>query len=442
MKVSRREMLRVGLGGLGVISLGGTVPAFVSKMAFANEVAGSNVSNDNILVVVQLSGGNDGLNTVIPRGNDAYMKARPQIGVKDRLLTLSDGLTLNPGMTPFKEVFDDGKLAVINGCGYPQPNRSHFRSMEIWHTAQPSKYEPSGWLGHYVDHVLRGTEGLLKAVNIGPELPQALIADEEVVPSIQSIDDFRIRTDPNTSFDAKMEEQIIRQLNAEKTSSPAVQYLSRQATDAIIEADEVRKVVAGYKPDADYPGGLGQNLKLIAQLISGQLGTKLFYCQTGGFDTHANQLGQHERLLNNVAASIQAFYNDMKKKGYGEKVTVMCFSEFGRRVAQNSSGGTDHGAAGPMFVAGGKVKGGLYGAYPSLTDLDDGDLKYTTDFRAVYATLLDKWLNGDSDAVLKSRYDHLAFLGPVDKSRQRFGPTGAPKTNGKGDGDTLMMMQG
>src|SRR5438552_1316954 len=321
MTISRRKILRVGLGGLGVISLGGSIPAFVSKMAFAETVAGSKAANDNILVVVQLSGGNDGLNTVIPHGNDAYLKARPVIGLKDRLHKLDDALSLNPGLTPFKQLFDDGKLAVINGCGYPQPNRSHFRSMEIWQTANPSKYEPTGWLGHYVDHVLRGTEGLLKAVNIGPELPQALVADHEVVPSIQSVDDFKIRTDPNTSFDAKLEEQIIRQLNATKNSSPAVQYLSRQATDAIIEADEIRKVVAGYKPDADYPGGLGQNLRLIAQLISGELGTKLFYCQTGGFDTHANQIGQHERLLNNVAASIQAFYNDMKKKGYGAKLT-------------------------------------------------------------------------------------------------------------------------
>src|SRR5439155_20770137 len=322
---------------------------------------------------------------------------------------LDDSLSLNPGLEPFKQLFDDGKLAVINGCGYPQPNRSHFRSMEIWQTANPTKYEPTGWLGHYVDHVLRGTEGLLKAVNIGPELPQALVADKEVVPSIQSIDDFRIRTDPNTSFDAKLEEEIIRHLNTEKTASPAVQYLSRQATDAIIEADQIRKVVAGYKPDADYPGALGQNLRLIAQLISGELGTKLFYCQTGGFDTHANQLSQHERLLNNVAASIQSFYKDMKAKGYGDKVTVMCFSEFGRRMAQNNSAGTDHGAAAPMFVVGGQVKGGLYGSYPSLTDLGDGDLKYTTDFRAVYATLLDKWLNADSDTAPKNRFDHLAF---------------------------------
>src|SRR5436190_10837173 len=236
MQPTRREMLRVGFGGLGVISLGGTIPAFVSKMAFAQTVAGSKAANDNILVVVQLSGGNDGLNTVIPRGNDSYLKARPVIGLKDHLHKLDDQLSLNPGMGPFKELFDDGKLAIINGCGYPQPNRSHFRSMEIWHTAEPNKYEPTGWLGHYVDHVLRGTEGLLKAVNIGAELPQALVADHEIVPSIQSIDDFRIRTDPNTAFDAKLEEQIIRQLNAVKSASPATEYLSRQATDAIIEA--------------------------------------------------------------------------------------------------------------------------------------------------------------------------------------------------------------
>jgi uncharacterized protein (DUF1501 family) len=193
-------------------------------------------------------------------------------------------------------------------------------------------------------------------------------------------------------------------------ASPAIDYFGRHASNAVIDADAVRKVAQRYKPDAAYPGGLGSHLNLIAQLISANLGTKLFYCQVAGFDTHANQLGQHERLLNNVATSIAAFTNDMKIKGYGDKVTVMCFSEFGRRVAQNSSAGTDHGAAGPMFVVGGKVKGGMYGHYPSLTDLDDGDLKYTTDFRRVYATLLDRWLNARSSTVLKNTFEPLAFL--------------------------------
>jgi uncharacterized protein (DUF1501 family) len=413
MRTSRRDLLKVGLGGLGVISLGGTMPAFLTQFARAEALKPpSKISDDNILVVVQMSGGNDGLNTVVPVGNDVYLKGRPQIGIRQRLNRLDDSLALNPGMTAFKQLFDDGQLAVINGCGYPNPNRSHFRSMEIWQTANPAegKYEAEGWLGHYVDHMLRGTEGLLKAVNIGAELPQALITEGQPVPSIQSIDDFRIRTDPNTRVDANIEEQIIRELNGMQETSPAMQFLSRQATNAIIEADQIRKLTESYKPDVDYPGdGMGRQLRLIAQLISGNFGTKLFYCQTGGFDTHANQVYQHERTLKSVADSIGAFHKDLAAKGYGKKVAVMCFSEFGRRVNQNSSNGTDHGTAGPMFVSGGAIKGGLYGAYPSMTDLDEGDLKYTTDFRRVYATMLEKWLNSDSTKILKNRFEPLAF---------------------------------
>src|SRR5690349_13017256 len=225
MQPTRRDVIRVGLGGLGIVSLAGSVPSFLSQFAFADTKPGTNVSNDNILVVVQLSGGNDGLNTIIPTSNDIYFKARPSLGIKQRTHKLDDTLALNPGMDAFKSMFDDGQLAIINGCGYPNPNRSHFRSMEIWHTANPTdKYEPAGWLGHYVDHMLRGTSSLLSAVNIGPELPQALVAEETTVPSIQSIDDFRIRTDPNVPQDAKVKEEIIRQLNQAKDSSPALQY--------------------------------------------------------------------------------------------------------------------------------------------------------------------------------------------------------------------------
>ncbi|HEX8523349.1 MAG TPA: DUF1501 domain-containing protein [Tepidisphaeraceae bacterium] len=411
MKTTRRDVLKVGLSGLGVLSLSTSVPSFLSQFAFAETATASPVASDNILVVVQLSGGNDGLNTVIPIGNDDYVKARPNIAIKDRHHRLGDNFALNPGLKDFKDLFDDAKLAVINGCGYPNPNRSHFRSMEIWHTANPSDtYEPTGWLGHYVDHMVRGTSSLMSAVNIGPELPLALVAEKTTVPSIQSIDDFRIRTDPNVPQDAKIKEQIIRELNAARESTPALQYLSRQATNAIVEADQIRKVTSAYKPDVEYPYGLGQQLKLIAQIISGNFGTRIFYCQSGGFDTHASQTGQHERILSNVASAIRAFHKDMEAKGLGNKVTVMCFSEFGRRVNQNSSAGTDHGTAGPMFVSGAAVKPGVYGAYPSLTDLDNGDLKYTTDFRRVYATLLEKWLNADSAALLKNKFEPLAFL--------------------------------
>jgi len=402
-QTTRREVLSVGLTGLAAVSVGASVPTFVSKMAFAAPAANPNVSNDNILVVVQLSGGNDGLNTVIPVGNDAYYKARPVIGLKQRTLTLTDGFALNPGMIAFKEMYDQGQLAIVNGCGYPSPNRSHFTSMHIWHTADPQGGTGNGWLGHYLDHQLRGSTNPMKAVNIGAELPQALVADSAPVPSIQSVDEFRVKTDEATRFDAKTEEQIIKDLNAVRAQSPALEFLSRQATNAIVSTEQVRKLANGYKPDAEYPYNLGQKLKLIAQLISGEFGTKVFYCEVGGFDTHANQNGGHEQLLANVTKSIQAFHKDLAAKGYGDKVTVMCFSEFGRRIGQNDSYGTDHGTAGPMFVSGAKVKSGMYGLYPSLTETDNGDLKYTTDFRRVYATVLDGWLNSDSTKVLGNR---------------------------------------
>jgi len=409
---SRRELLKVGMSGLAVVSLSGTIPAFMSQFAFGTPATNPTVSNDNILVVVQLSGGNDGLNTVIPFASDVYHKARKNIGIKDRFHRLNDQLALNPGMGAFKKMFEDGKLAIVNGCGYPQPSRSHFRSMEIWQTANPMESEPCGWLGHYLDHAIRGTavDNPLRAINIGSELPQALVAESAPVPSIGSIEDFRIRYDASSEYDVKTADKILRDLNAVHDQSPALQFLSRQATNAIIAADQMKNL-KGYKADANYPyNSLGPQLRVIAQLIAGNFGTKLFYCETGGFDTHANQVNGHERTLGGVADSISAFLNDLTAKGVADKVTIMCFSEFGRRVQENGSNGTDHGAAGPVFVAGGKVKGGLFGSYPSLTDLDSGDLKYTTDFRRVYATLLDRWLNVDSADVLKNRFEAMDLL--------------------------------
>lgn len=410
MNTSRRDLLRVGLSGLAVVSLGSTMPAFLSRLALADQVPTTQMSRDNILVVIQLSGGNDGLNTIIPYTDDAYYKYRPVIGIKDQKLKLNDQLMLNPSMTAFKELYDAGQLAIINGCGYPQPSRSHFRSMEIWHTASPEKAATTGWLGHYIDHALRGSQSMLKAVNIGSELPQALVADSAPVPSIQTIQDFRFKLDQNSQYDAKLEDQIIRECNAVRNDSPALEFLSRQATNAIIETDNIRKVAANYKTEANYPRGLGEQLRTIAQLINGNFGTRVFYCQTGGYDTHANQTNSHGQILSQVGIAVSAFMKDMTEKGLADKVTVMCFSEFGRRAEQNSSNGTDHGAAGPMFLIGGKVKPGLHGAYPSLTDLDGGDLRYTVDFRSVYATILDRWLAADSTKVLDGKFEAIDVL--------------------------------
>jgi uncharacterized protein (DUF1501 family) len=413
---SRRELLKVGLGALPVITIGGSVPFLVPKLAFAQDTPGTPIPKDNILVIVQLSGGNDGLNTVVPFKHDTYKKIRPRIALSERLHALNDEFALNPGMTAFKTMFDEGNLAVIHGCGYPQPNRSHFESMAIWHAAQTDGGGGSGWLGHYLDHLSRGTQGKdiannpLLGVNIGREVPQALVSPEITVPSVDSIDDFGLRFDEGSAYDKELERQIIVELNKYKGENPAMEYLGRQATDAIISADEIRNVAGKYSPDANYPGGLGQRLRLIAQLICGDFGTRVFYCEMGGYDTHANQVQQHEALLNQVAESISAFYVDLGKKNIADKVTVMCFSEFGRRVEQNANDGTDHGAAGPMFVCGPKVQGGVYGTHPSLDTLEQGDLAFTTDFRTVYAAMLTHWLNADADAVLKAHFDPLPLI--------------------------------
>ncbi len=348
MQTSRRKLLQAGLGGAAAVAIG-------SRFASA---ASADVSGDNVLVVVQMSGGNDGLNTVIPFRSDAYRKARPVVAIRDKYYALSDELAFNPGMKAFKALFDQGKLAVINGCGYPQPSRSHFRSMEVWHTGEPMKEKAEGWLGNVC---VRGSANPLKAVNVGSQLPQALVSERVMVPCVQSLADAGVG-------------------------------------------------LGASGAGAAHPYGLRQKLRLVSQLIDAQAGTRVFYCQMSGFDTHANQIGQHENQLREMSESIAGFYKELSAKGRADQVTVMCFSEFGRSVAQNNSNGTDHGAAGPMFVVGGKVKGGLYGTYPSLTDLESGDLKYTTDFRRVYATVLDRWLGVDSVGVLGNRFEPMAFV--------------------------------
>jgi uncharacterized protein (DUF1501 family) len=417
MQTSRRNLLKVGLGALPVISLSASVPSFVSQMAFADQAARPDQPNDNVLVVLQLTGGNDGLNTVIPFTDDAYHRARPKIGIKNPgdYLRLNEHFALNPGLAVLRNVFNEGHLAVVHGCGYPNPNRSHFRSMEIWHTANPDKAQPTGWLGHFLDHAARGSTLPVNPLNIGKELPQALVNLGTPVPSVEKLEDFRLKSGYK-SKQALLEREIVMELNkpaagaAADAQPPAQQFLARQATNAIVASQKVQALAQQGPSGSYYPGALGQHLQLVASLISANAGTRLFYVQYGNFDTHAQQAQMHQTLFQELGQSLWAFHADLKSKGVLNKVTVMVFSEFGRRVAENSSQGTDHGAAAPMFVMGGKVKGGLHGQTPSLTDLDDGDLKHTTDFRRVYATLLDRWLNCDSSKVLGGKYEHVPFV--------------------------------
>jgi uncharacterized protein (DUF1501 family) len=411
MITTRRNLLKVGLGALPVISLAGTMPAFVPQFAFAETGKRPDKSNDNILVVLQLTGGNDGLNTVIPFADDAYHRARPRIGFDKNVIRLDDHFGLNPSLSLLKTVYDQGHLAIINGCGYPKPSRSHFRSMEIWQTANPVKSQPTGWLGHFLDHAARGGLPPVFPLNIGTELPQALVGEGTPVPSIEKLEDFRLKSDLLPDQALRDRELVMQFNNTSDDQSPALKFLSRQATNAIIATDKVHNL-ANQNSSSFYYGfeQLGRQLQLISNLIAANSGTRLFYLQFGSFDTHAQQVQMQSTLFAQLAQALFAFHQDLEQKKLLDKVTLMCFSEFGRRVAENSSQGTDHGAAAPMFVMGGKVKGGLHGKMPSLTDLDDGDLKYTTDFRRVYATLLDKWLNADSAKVLGAKFETISFL--------------------------------
>ena len=443
MNGSRRDFLKLGFGGLGVVCLGGSVPLFVPRFALAEQAGGTPVGNDNILVVVQLSGGNDGLNCVVPTRDDLYFKARPQLALREKLHGLSDDYALNPGMGGFKSLWDEGQLSVVHACGYPKPNRSHFESMAIWHTADPAGLrDGTGWLGHTLDHLRRGTtadnaagsgdhgtddhghdpahdpadENPLLGVNIGDELPQALVTPGAPVPSIRTVGDFQFRTDDGTRFDSDLEMEIVRELNRPEAfaadPNPAARFLARQTVAALASADQVKRLTGGYTADAEYRNGFAEQLKTIAQLIDGGLGTRVFYCQQGGYDTHSNQPQGHETQLKEVSDGVAAFLKDLKAKGHADRVTVMVFSEFGRRVAQNASNGTDHGTAGPMFLAGAKVKAGFHGTPASLAegDLDNGDLSFTTDFRRVYADVLKTWLNVDPASVLGEPFEPIGVL--------------------------------
>ncbi len=416
--LSRRDFLSASVRGLGLLALSSSVPAFVPRIARADQLVGSTVSNDNVLVVVQLSGGNDGLNTIIPAG-DTYAKLRGRLAITDRTHRLDDSFTLNPGMDAFKRLFDEGQLGIVHACGYPKPNRSHFESMHIWHTGDPTAAAQTGWIGHYLDHLDRGTSAdqllasqatlgafRIPAIHVGGELPQALVNAKAAVPSVRDLRDFEFRFDRDSAFDIELERELLRQAQqAGPSADPTTEFLSRQAVASIQNASEIRRKTDGYVPDATYPGNLGERLRLIANLIAADLGTRVFYCEVGGFDTHANQLVTHEQLLKNVADSIEAFMKDLRAKKLDSKVTVMCFSEFGRRLKPNESNGTDHGAAGPMFVVGPRVRPGLHGTHPSLDHPEDGDLPYTTDFRAIYGQLLSKWLNADAKAVLGAAHE-------------------------------------
>jgi uncharacterized protein (DUF1501 family) len=386
---------------------------------------------DRIFVLVELNGGNDGLNTVVPYTQSQYYSYRPTLALRSgEYLPITDSVGLHGNMTALKGLYDQGRVAVVQGVGYPNPNRSHFRSTEIWQTAVPEVYEPTGWLGRYLDKALGTADGDLEGISVGYTAPQAFNTVTATTASVASLDAYSFDVDPAYPEDAQNKVRAFIGLNDDlRGGDSTLDFLARTGLVGYESAQVLASAASTYVPAVAYPSGaqdpygFGAAMTLVAQMIGARLGTNVYYVSLGSFDTHAQQAGQHAALLRSLSDGMAAFYQDMVAHGRGDDVLVMTYSEFGRRVDQNSSGGTDHGAAAPLFVLGNAVRGGVYGDHPSLTNLGDGDLIYTVDFRSVYTTVLRGWFDVDPQAVLGGSYENLGFLNPAsDRPKAREAP--------------------
>jgi uncharacterized protein (DUF1501 family) len=364
---------------------------------------------NRILVVLELSGGNDGLNTVVPYGDAAYYRARPKLAIPDReTIRVADGFGFHPSMVGFERLYKDGLLAVVQGCGYDHPSLSHFSSMGFWHTGVPNGGEPLGWLGRLADKTYdSATRNVI--VNLGNS--QSLAVRSRGHSPLVFDDPARFRRDGT-----EIEKHAIAELSQARTTTNAtLEFLAMTARNATESSEFVGRASATYRTPVDYGngGGIGGSLQRVAALIAAAMPTRLYYVTYPGnsFDTHVQQADLHSRLLMYTADAVRGFMEDIHRIGRGDDVALMIFTEFGRRVEENGSLGTDHGTATPMFVVGKGVKGGLYGQHPSLTDLDDGNMKMTTDFRRVYATMIKEWLGyDDTQEVLKGRFEPLGVF--------------------------------
>ena len=402
-------------------SLAATVPCFIERSALGmlgNPLLSSHpgVPDHRILVIVQLGGGNDGLNTVVPYGSPDYFNARPQIALRapgsaaqngqQPALELANaqGIGLHPNLTGFKELYDGGLLTVVQGVGYPNPNRSHFTSMDIWQTGRLDA-KGSGWIGRYFDNTCNGTPIPEGAVAIGRNAPLAMQGDIQKPIAFENPSLFRwLGEDLHGAM--KDPYDAINRAGAVGGAAAGTQreFLMRTALDAQVASDKIRAAVA-KQPLVEYPqSGLANQLKTIGAMIRAEMPTRVYYASMGGFDTHGGQLGPHANLMRQLGDSVLAFQNDMKAQGNEGRVLTMVFSEFGRRVKQNASNGTDHGTAAPMFLIGPSMKAGVCGNHPSLTDLDQGDLKYGIDFRSVYTSVLEDWMKAPADKILRGKF--------------------------------------
>ncbi len=388
MNINRRTFLKSGIAAA-------VIPSFFARAAIGGE------AGDRVLVLVQLDGGNDGLNTVVPYGDPMYYRARPGIGLGEgTVIKLDEYAGLHPNLDGLRPAWDDGNLAVVQGVGYPNPNRSHFRSSDIWHTALANPKRWTGWVGRALDRLGSGdVPGLY--LDPGP-LSLALVGESVVVPSISSADGFRVRGGRRELLDLAIKGA---------RNDATAEYIRKSAVQSYKTAGRVEAALSGGRGSQDYPqSALARRLWQIARMIEAGMPSRVYAVRLTGFDTHARQRGAHDVLMRQLGDALGAFYKDLKAHKQDKRVVTMTYSEFGRRVYENRSLGTDHGAAAPLFVVGAPVDGGLKGKHPSLTDLGDGDLRFHTDFRQVYATVLDRWLNVDSKDVLGTAYKPVPFL--------------------------------
>ena len=401
---TRREFLRQSAGGIGMIAFSSVAPAFLTNSVMAKVPSAE--KDRSILVLIQLAGGNDGLNTVVPYEDDNYHRLRPRIGFrKNDLHVVNDRFGLHPECGSLAELHRDGKLAIVQNVGYPNPNRSHFRSMEIWETGSDSdEYLTSGWLGRFFDNCCSGApETDPVAMSISNEMPDAFVADGEHNVFSLALGNGRSRSVGEDMLDAMRRE--------EKAPDGTANFLQHTLMNALITESRVQERMRGYKPMTAYPNSaLANSLKSVAALIASGQDTRVYFVSLGGFDTHANQLARHSTLMQQLSAAMSAFQADIEAHGLDDQVLTMTFSEFGRRPSENVSGGTDHGTAAPLFVMGSKIQGSVFGEAPDLNVEKNKDLTYSTDFRSVYSTVIRKWFEEDPLKVLGDSFDNIGFI--------------------------------
>ncbi|HNO65230.1 MAG TPA: DUF1501 domain-containing protein [Tepidiformaceae bacterium] len=412
--ISRRDFVK---GGVALVSIGTTAQSLLKgAVAFAaqNSAYVADPNNKKTLIIVQLAGGNDGINTLVPASDPVYRSSRKTIGLpEDQVLPLAEGFSLHPALTGLKGLWDDGKLAVVRGVGYPNQNYSHFKSSAIWQAGDPEMNLDNGWLGRTLEQMESQQHDPFLGFNVGNSTPDEMRTPKIAIPSVTDEADYGVKvagklvptTEARTATMLKLYEQY-------PSNSPYGVLLETTADSAVSSSKMLQDAAKTYKPAVEYPQtSFAAGLSLLAEAITSDLGVRVGHATLGGFDTHNNELAEHQERMETLDGGLTAFYQDLQAHGKADDVVVLTWSEFGRRVAENANGGTDHGAASVCFALGNGVQKGLYGDAPNLAALiDNGNVPYTTDFRRVYATVIERWLGVPSEALLGQRWDPLGFL--------------------------------